>query len=179
MPYHVATEVLVGLLCAADLLLTVAVVRRLREHTSQLATLGAGGPPAQLLAVGSPLPAFSATSVDDATVDSATAQPAVVAFLSTTCRSCAEQLPELVDFLRADDRARDAAVVVVAGDDNAEGQRLVDQLRAVATVVREPRHGPVCHAFSTEIFPSFYLVSDGVVTANAISVTGLADPVPA
>lgn len=179
MPYLVAAVVLVGLLCAADLLLTMAVVRRLREHTRQLAELPAGGAPPELLPVGSPLPTFAGQSVDGDAVDSETAQPALVAFLSTTCRSCAEQLPELVRFLREGDVARGRSIVVVAGTDSADGEHLVDELRPVATVIREPRHGPVCHAFSTEIFPSFYLVADGVVTANTISVAGLVDPVPA
>ena len=178
MPYLVAAVVFVGLLCAADLLLTLAVIRRLREHTRQLGGLtGAAAP--ELLAAGAPVPAFSSESVDGVPVDSQTSAPAFVGFLSTTCQSCADQLPELVDFLSAGGMQRHAAVVVVAGPDSAEGERFVDELRPLSTVIREERHGPVCHAFSNEIFPTFYLAEDGVVTASSISVAGLVDPVPA
>lgn len=181
MPYLIAAVVFVGLLCAADLLLTMAVVRRLREHTRQLGGL-AGGAGSELLAVGAPVPPFTGESVDGEEVDSATMPPTFVGFLSTTCRSCADQLPELVSLLHARGargEERGAAAVVVAGPDSADSEHFVDQLRPIATVIREPRHGPVCHAFSNEIFPSFYLIEDGVVTANAISVEGLADPVAA
>ncbi|HSK95694.1 MAG TPA: hypothetical protein VK891_03675, partial [Euzebyales bacterium] len=149
MPYLVAAVVLVGTLCAVDLLLTMAVVRRLRELTRQLGGL-AGGAGVELLAVGAPLPAFTAESVDGQAVDSGTAAPAFVGFLSTTCRSCAEQLPELVEFLRrsqgeaparvpgdadvlrAGDARRGAAVVVVAGPHGPEGEQFVDELRRIS-----------------------------------------------
>lgn len=39
MPFLVTAVVLVGLLCAVDLLLTFAVLRRLREHTEELGRL--------------------------------------------------------------------------------------------------------------------------------------------
>ena len=178
MPYLVAAVVLVGVLCAADLLLTMAVVRRLREHTRQLGGLVGGAGP-ELLPVGARVPAFSGESVDGEQVDSEAKPPAFVGFLSTTCRSCADQLPELAQLLRSRGEDRGAAVVVVAGPDSAEGTHFIDALRPIATVVRESRHGPVCHAFSNEVFPTFYLVEDGVVTASAISVEGLADPVAA
>ncbi|WP_433187804.1 hypothetical protein [Actinoallomurus sp. CA-150999] len=35
MPYLVAAVVFVGLLCAFDLILTLAIVRRLREHAAR------------------------------------------------------------------------------------------------------------------------------------------------
>jgi hypothetical protein len=179
MPFLIAAVVVVGLLCAVDLLLTLAVIRRLREHTTQLAQLRAQAPDMGLLATGTPLPSFTATSVDGATVGGGAAGTRIVVLLSTTCPACATELPNVRNYLRTNEIARDAAVVVVAGPDNADADRFVADLTQVATVVREPFDGPVTTALSARAFPSYYLVSDGVVRSSAIAVGELVEPVPA
>lgn len=179
MPFLVAAVVLVGLLCAADLLLTMAVIRRLREHTHQLATLQRREPELGLLPAGSPLPTFAGQSVNGELVSSDTVRPEILAFLSTTCKACSTELPELVRYLRAGGVERAAAIVVVAGADSAEGRQLVDELNRVATVIREPMDGTIGRTFSVNVFPTFYLVSDATVRARAVAVAHLARPVAA
>lgn len=179
MPFLITAVALVGLLCLLDLLLTMAVIRRLREHTNQLAALRAAGPPPGLLPVGSPLPALTVHSIDGEQISSEETPPQLLAFLSTTCDVCTTQLPDLVQFLQAGRIARSAAIVVIIGPDSAEGQHLVNELGPVVTVIREPMDGPIGKAFSVNVFPTFYLVSDGVVGANAISVARLPQPVAA
>ncbi|MBC6461737.1 TlpA family protein disulfide reductase [Actinomadura sp. HBU206391] len=174
MPFLVAGMVLVGLMCAVDLLLTMAVIRRLREHTEQLADLRGGGDPSRsLLPAGSRLPTFEVRSVDGEVIDSETSGHELVAFLSTDCSVCLEESPELVRFIHAQRIDRSAAAVVVIGDDGPQAQHLVDELRSVAGVIREPWDGPVGRAFSAQVFPVFYLVSDGVVQGGSISIGGL------
>lgn len=173
-----AAVVLVGLLCVVDLLLTLAVIRRLRTHTEQLATLrdpAADNPFAGMVAAGSPVPAFTGRSVDGVPVDVATAQPELIVFFSTSCSACATELPELVALLGSGAHEGRRAVVIVAGQDNAGSVRFVDALRPVATVVREPFGGPILTAFAVDVYPTFYVVADGVVRGRAISVRGLAE----
>lgn len=177
MPLLVAAVVLVGLLGLLNLLLTMAVIRRLREHTTELARLARPAPLPELLPVGSPLPALTGESIDGEAVTSEASPPHLLAFLSTTCGACTDQLPELVRFVRALNLPRSAAIVAILGPDNAEGQHLMDVLRPVATVLREPIDGPIATAFSASVFPAFYLVANGVVEASAVSVARLPQPV--
>ncbi|WP_213451854.1 TlpA family protein disulfide reductase [Rhizomonospora bruguierae] len=171
--------VLVGLLGLLNLLLVLAVIRRLGEQTKQVNRLLSGPGLEQLLPVGAPLPAFTGESVDGRLITSAESPPQLLALLSTTCEACAAQLPDLRRFVEAETRSPAAAVVVIAGPDNAESQRLVDELRSVATVIREPFDGPIGKVFPAGIYPTFYLVADGTVRAGDISVAKLPRPVPA
>ncbi|HET6856330.1 MAG TPA: hypothetical protein VFH94_04445, partial [Streptomyces sp.] len=66
MPFVIATVVLVGLLCTLDLVLTVGVIKRLREHTELLAKQGGGR---MSLGPGDEVGAFSATTVDGEPAD--------------------------------------------------------------------------------------------------------------
>ncbi|MFI6599468.1 hypothetical protein ACIBHX_24715, partial [Nonomuraea sp. NPDC050536] len=71
MAYLIAVVVLVGVLCLLDLVLTLGVVRRLREHTKlvdalyeMVATMGAPAGPA----VGEVVGEFDVTTVDGSRV---------------------------------------------------------------------------------------------------------------
>ncbi|WP_433371901.1 TlpA family protein disulfide reductase [Streptosporangium sp. CA-115845] len=179
MPFLIAGMVFVGLLCAVDLLLTMAVIRRLREHTEQFAALQNGDPAQSLLREGTPLPAFDAESVDGETVNSQAAPPEVLALLSTECVVCLEEMPRFLRFLGDRGVDRSAAVVVIMGGDTPKAEKLVEGLRPVAQVVRQPWGGPIEKAFQARLFPNFYLASDGVVRVTSISVANLDRPVPA
>jgi hypothetical protein len=171
MPILIATVVSVALLGLLNLMLTLAVIRRLRVHTTQLAALTRGSPDLALLPAGTPLPALPGPDP---------AGLRLIAFLSTTCDVCHEQVPDLTRFLAAHGIARSAALVVVVGAvDDPAGQRLANPVDAVATVVREPSDGPVTSAFGVHLFPTFYLVDDGVVRSGAVAVSQLAEPVRA
>ncbi|GGO77871.1 TlpA family protein disulfide reductase [Nonomuraea cavernae] len=179
MPFLVAGMVVFGLLCLVNLVLTLAVIRRLREHTEQLVALKAGDPAEVLLATGTSLPVFEAESVDGETIDSRVTSPEVVALLSTECSVCLDQLPDLVGLITDRRVDRPAAVAVIMGDDSAQAEQLVEKLRPVASVVRQPWGGPIEKAFQARAFPAFYLASEGVVRAASISVMELDRPVPA
>lgn len=176
MPFLVAAVVLVGLLCALDLILTLAVIRRLRQHTAKLAQLSAAGG-GGLLPDGTPLPAFTAHSVDATWISERGWR--LVALLATTCGACAGQMPDLRALVRESGYPPESVLVVVAGPDTPEGGELVDAVRPIATVVREGRDGPLSQAFRASVFPAFYQVEDGVVRVGAVSVAGLGEDVPA
>ncbi|MEU4834743.1 hypothetical protein [Streptosporangium sp. NPDC023615] len=179
MPFLIAAVVFVGLLCLVDLVLTMAVIRRLRDHTQQLAALRSGDPAQSLLREGTPLPAFTAESVDGETIDSQAAPPEVLALLSTECVVCLDEMPNLVRFLGDRGVGRSAAIVAIVGDDTPKAGELVEGLRPVARVIRQPWDGPIEKAFQAKLFPNFYLVSGGVVRVASISVANLDRPVPA
>ncbi|MEO3829998.1 hypothetical protein [Actinomadura sp. B10D3] len=173
MPYLVAGVVLVGVLCAFDLILTLAVVRRLREHA---ALLEGGRTRVPFTPVGTTLPEFSASSLDGTAVTRAFfTEPTIVALFSTTCASCRERLPEFTDRIQGLDAGRVLAVIEGEQDDAAP---FTAALAPIATVVVEPVKGPVNTAFGHPASPSFYVVGDGaVVTSSTLSPAGL--PVPA
>lgn len=177
MAYLAAALVLVGLLAAVNLLFTVGVIRRLREHTQELADLRngriAGGDVA--LAVGSPVGEFAATSVDGRSVTlAALGDRPMVGFFSTSCSACHERLPAFLAFAAARPGGRDRILAVVTGPAE-ETTDLVRQLEPVATVVVEPDRGPIQQAFEVSGFPAFVLVRDGVAEASSFDLTSVAD----
>ncbi|WUI01375.1 redoxin domain-containing protein [Spirillospora sp. NBC_00431] len=174
MPYLVAGVVFVGVLCAFDLILTVAVVRRLRVHAALLEGERSLPP---LTPPGTRLPEFHGDGVDGATVTRAFfSGPTIVGLFSTTCGSCRERLPEFAGRLRALGDRR--ALAVVVGEDRDAAEPFVADLSPVATVVVEPEGGPVSAAFGYPAYPSFYIVNaDAEVTASTLTLDGL--PVPA
>lgn len=174
MPYLVAAVVLVGLLCVVNLWFTMAVVRRLREHTRLLSEVGSGTG-GRLEPTVDRVPAFTASTVDGQVVTGPNAGLAVVAFLATDCAACDTQLPGLLRYLSEERHDPERVLAVVAGVDTPKGERMVETLRTVASVVREPLDGAVCTAFAATRFPTFYLVEgDGDVRVGA----GVADALP-
>ncbi|MEV5556871.1 redoxin domain-containing protein [Nonomuraea wenchangensis] len=166
MSYLVVAVVLVGALCAVNLLLTLAVIRRLREHSAQLAADRPTRPP--LVAAGTALPGFTSAATDGTTVsrDFFTG-PTLVGMFSTTCSACHERLPEFTTRAESLGPGRALAVVV---DEKEDAGAFAAALAPVATVVVEPPDGPLGRAFQVSFFPAFYLV-DGraVITAAALT----------
>ena len=70
-----AAIVVVGLLCLADLLLTFGVIRRLREHTEQLAGLRGQDAPVTGLADGEIPEPFTALSISGERLSGPAAMP--------------------------------------------------------------------------------------------------------
>ncbi|WP_153532769.1 TlpA family protein disulfide reductase [Actinomadura macrotermitis] len=173
MPYLVAGVVFVGALSAFNLLLTLAVVRRLREHAALLEGERAAPP---FTPPGTPLPEFTAAALDGTALNRGFfTGPTVVGLFSTTCASCREHLPEFTERVGGLGAGRVLAVVV--GDRN-DAEPFTTALAPVATVAVEPQDGPVATAFGRPAFPGFYVVDENaVVTASLIRPADL--PVPA
>ncbi len=166
MPYLTAAVALIGLLAAVNLLLTIGVVRRLREQTTELAELRSRAPMGGTeisLPVGATVGSFEAATVDGHTVTLASlGERALVGFFSASCKPCKERLPGFVQHAAGRPDGRGTVLAVVAGTPEASVD-YVEQLRAVATVVVEPDQGPVQKAFGVTGFPAFLLVRDGEV----------------
>ena len=68
---------------------------------------------------------------------------------------------------------------MIVGDQD-QAADLAPGLAEAASVVIEPRRGPVTSAFSNTGFPTFYLIGpDGRIEASGASVRMVADAVPA
>ncbi|MCW3815091.1 redoxin domain-containing protein [Micromonospora sp. DR5-3] len=193
MPIVVAVLVVLTTLTLLNLLLTFGVIRKLREHTQELA---AGRPPVTL-SVGAQVPDFTASTDDGDVVSIASlrASGGLVAFLAPDCSGCQEQLPSVRSAL-AEALDTPAAVLIVltrlqpAPDrEDRERAELVAALGVLdsrATIVHEPLDGAVQSAFQVAAFPAFYLVdTDGRVAGvsnNASQLPNLSpgrDVVPA
>lgn len=157
----------VGALCLLNLLLTVGVIRRLKEHTTLIEAMNAP-PPAMVLSPGERIGAFTAETEDGARLSSDTlATELVVAVFSPGCAACTEQLPRFVQGARRSSaEGRDRVLAVVAGDRD-EYTEEIDRLSAVARVVVEKPGEGVSGALKAEAFPSFYRVApSGEVLAS-------------
>jgi hypothetical protein len=176
VPYLIAIVALVGTLCLVDLLLTLGVVRRLREQTKLIDALyeavgtgalaGAGGG----LAVGEVVADFDATTMDGTRVTrDLLPEGTVVAFLSPDCKGCHEQLPELASWAASQDRSR---VLAVVDGRSGDPEQLITTLSPVAQVITADAFSQVAGAFRVQSFPSFFQVDAGgrlLATAPRIS----------
>jgi thiol-disulfide isomerase/thioredoxin len=183
MAYLTAAVVLVVLLCLLDLLLTLGVIRRLREHANQLAQLPPGlsaGFPEELgVPVGETVAGFAATTTSGELVSrELLASRTFVGFFAPGCGPCEEQLPGFVEYARAMPGGREQTLaVVIAGEGNAKDTEYLEQLAPVVRVVAEAPGGPVQSAFAVHGYPALYLVDDGgVVVAGGMSMHALANP---
>lgn len=160
-----------GALCVLDLVLTLGIVKRLREHTEMLANSSAVD--TYTINVGESVGAFTASSVDGEEVTHQLPQDdTLVAFFSPTCGPCKDKLPKFVEHVERHGIARERVLVTVVGDAE-ESRGFIEQLRPVARVVSERPDGSLTAAFKVKAFPTVLRVSpDGaggtVVTANDV-----------
>ncbi|MEV0648824.1 hypothetical protein AB0I28_26565 [Phytomonospora sp. NPDC050363] len=163
MPFLVAAVVLVGAIATLNLLLTVGVIRRLREHTTQLAGIGdmsgPGGP-----SVGDPIEEFSTTAVDETPVARADLDSfALVSVMSPGCGPCEEKLPKLVEMLDSGELPKKSVLAVIAGSEE-DAVPMVTALQNLAVVVREePVSGAVQSAVGIRAYPTMFTAGEGKV----------------
>jgi thiol-disulfide isomerase/thioredoxin len=181
MGFVIAAVVLVGGLCVVDLLLTFAVLRRLRVHTdelNQLRTGVTGGRPGfdREGFVGRTLAPFVARTVDGREVsrDDLVGRPRLVAFFSATCAPCHARAPELAEWARGQRLAGadpvGPALAVVTGTGSGADQ-LVETLGGAATVIPEPDSSRIVDALGVSAFPTFLrLDADGTIADADISM---------
>jgi thiol-disulfide isomerase/thioredoxin len=171
MPFLTAAIVVVGLLCLLDLLLTLGVIRRLRDHTERLSALSAGrapaGAPDRMLAVGQVPADFAATTVDgDPVSKGLLGAPALVGFFSPGCAPCRERVPEFSAYAGRMPGGRDRTLAVVVGN-GERGSQLASELKGVGHVVVEAPGGPVSTAFGVHGFPALCVLDSGGAIAAA------------
>lgn len=179
LPYLIAAVVLVGVLCLLDLLLTVAVIRRLREHAGRLDRLGTGAMPEPGIAPGTVAPAFETTATDGRSVTQNDLGAGVLAFVSVSCEACEEQMPRFERYV-AEAGLPSSKVLVVVVDRQEPPAEYVAGLETYATVVVENHEGTVGAPWRALAFPMFYSVDEHLtVRTTSFDVAGLpAPPVP-
>ena len=153
MVYLAAAVGVLSLVCFANTLLTLGVVRRLREQRHPAEADGGG-----LARPGMVVGTFAVETVAGDRVDrDMLTSGTVVAFFAPGCTPCHQRLPHFVrEMARMPGGRDDVLAVVVGGRDEAEA--MVDSLSPVAHVVVEPAIGPVANAFDTTGFPAIYLI---------------------
>ncbi|QXE38752.1 hypothetical protein KQY30_35645 [Streptomyces sp. GMY02] len=183
MPLLVALVVLVGALCVLDLVLTVGVIKRLREHTELLTA----PPPEPAVTVGERVGEFAATTVGGSPLGPQDfAGETLVAFFSPTCKPCNEKLPDFLRYARTPVAGEQSPVAVVVGEP-AQANDFASRLAPVARVVVERPGGAMGTAFKADMYPTLLKVApadDGtlVVTDNAAALersAAVAAPIPA
>ncbi|HEY1177205.1 MAG TPA: hypothetical protein VGF17_13700 [Phytomonospora sp.] len=165
MPFLIAAVVLVGAIATLNLLLTVGVIRRLREHTAQLAEFSGSGVPSGPV-VGDPIEDFTTAAVDDTAIARADLDSyALVSVMSPGCGPCEEKLPKLVAMLEDGSLPKRSVLAVIAGGEE-EAVPMVTALQDLAVVVREePVSGAVQSAVGIRAYPTMFTAGDGKVAS--------------
>ncbi|HCT81602.1 MAG TPA: hypothetical protein DGG94_07380 [Micromonosporaceae bacterium] len=159
MPYLTAAVVLLGAIGLLNLVLTMGIIRRLREHSQQIG-MACGADGDELPAVGTTIAEFEAFSIDDLRISRDTlSAPTSIGFFSPNCNPCRERLPEFI--AHAAVTGRDRTLAVVVGLANDDTQELADSLATVAQVVIEQPNGPLSIAFGAVNVPALYLIDQG------------------
>ena len=173
MVYLVAAVVLVGALGLTNLVLTLGVIRRLREHTELLSNRIPPGP--SIRAAGETVDDFATTTVDGRSFRRGDlADGTLVGFFAPGCTACAKQLSQFLELAEAWPGGRAGTVAIVVGA--AESSRtLCDELGRVAgTVLREGEDPVVSMAFAVTAFPAYAVVdAGGLVAAGALNLESL------
>ncbi|MFJ1577830.1 MULTISPECIES: hypothetical protein [unclassified Streptomyces] len=184
MPILIGLVVLVGLLCTLDLILTVGVIKRLREQSDELARMDRG--PTASLTKGDEVLAFeTATTEGERLSREQLADGTAVAFFSPDCPACRKKTPAFLEYARTAPGGRGRVVAVVVGEPD-EAAAYAAELAPVAQVVVEEQGGPMSLAFAVIGFPAVLQVArDGkgtlVVTTDNLDLdrVGAATVVPA
>ncbi len=181
MALLVAAVTVVGALGVVNLIFSLGVIRRLREHTEILDRLAAGGGAqgeSVMLRPGETVGDFVATTMDGERVSrGALVGSTLVGFFSPDCAPCEERLPEFVDHAEHHPGGRRQVLAVIVAQDEDTAGPVVAELASVARVVRDVGAGPVPRAFGVHGFPAFALVEPGgMVRASGYELSALAEP---
>ncbi|WP_433498558.1 hypothetical protein ACQP1K_27350 [Sphaerimonospora sp. CA-214678] len=174
VPFLVTAVVLIGAICALDLILTLGVIKRLRSHSEILSNRNNEGPPA--MEVGEEVGRFETSTLDDVRITwEGTREGTIVAFFSPTCAPCKAKLPNFLEHSRTL-RAGDPRPVAVVVGDSADADEFLSALRPVADVVLENHEGVMAKAFQVTAFPTVLMVApdaSGVlrVTDNNVALS--------
>lgn len=147
-----------GVTVALNITLTVGIVRRLREHSTQLTQLR--DPDAVMAPVKTVTGEFSTQTLDGESLSERDWRGlTLIGFFSPTCSACHERLPQFVEHASRMPGGRQQVLAVVVGEEGTDEQAA--RLAAVARTVVEAPNGPLVKAFSVRGFPAFAMVDDG------------------
>ncbi|HEV2890714.1 MAG TPA: hypothetical protein VGX28_10090 [Frankiaceae bacterium] len=168
-----AVVVLLAVVTAAHLLLTFALIRRVRLLQEQ----GVGGHAAEgVPRVGSRVGSFETETTTGRRLTEADVADALVVFLSPGCAPC---LTLADDLLRKP--PSEAITVFVAGEPGPDTDAMADRVARLGTVAVVGDGGGPVTAFGAEAFPSVVRTRGGVVEAAGLRMkdVGSATAAPA
>ncbi|MEV6968306.1 TlpA disulfide reductase family protein [Hamadaea sp. NPDC051192] len=168
MGFLIAGLVLVGLLSLLNLLLILAMARRLRTPGVLTTVRAATGPvDRQQRRPGDRVASFSGRFDDTG----------LVAFLSPSCPPCQELLPEVLAYAREAGPRRVLAVVV---DDNEDPAKVAEEVAAfdgLAHVVVARTGDELTGTFGVDAYPAVFLIAaDGTVVMSGHDLAGVPRP---
>ncbi len=171
MGYLAAAVVLVAIVSSLNLLFTYGVIRRLREHTEQIAAISAGDGrgPAPMRDTGTEPDVFNdQVTTDGRPLTHGELRGMLVGFFAPGCAPCREQSRAFVERAAALGQERTLAIVAGTADSAPD---LVRALESATRVLVEPDRGPVQAAFGVTGFPAFCLLDDdGRIKATGFAV---------
>jgi thiol-disulfide isomerase/thioredoxin len=167
LPFIAGGVVVAIALTVLNLVLTIGVIRRLREHNELLSARPATGSAEVMLGLGETPDDFNVLTTDGERVSRETlVGEQLVGFFSPGCGPCEELVPRFAERAAAVGRAH-ALAVVAAGPEEAGG--FLARLEPVARVVLDRDTDPesVSRSFKVQGFPAICLLDeDRVVTAS-------------
>jgi thiol-disulfide isomerase/thioredoxin len=167
MGFLAVAVIAVAALGLLNLLLTLAVIRRLRVHTE---LLSARPDPAagSVIAVGERPGDFAGVDVTGLPVPGD--GPRLVGFFSPECQPCKEKLPAFLALAAEYPQGRSRVLAVVTGDGPGVAE-FTGRLSRVAQVLVESRDGPVTTAFQVTGFPAWCVLDEhGVVQLSGVGL---------
>jgi thiol-disulfide isomerase/thioredoxin len=165
---------LIGALTVANLIFTMGVTRRLREHQQLFERHGTAGRPVSGLPIGSMVGEFSATTVDgrertNANLTSTT----LIGFFSEGCEPCEELIPRFIESGRKYLGGAERVIAVISGP--ADGVAATRLAGAGDVIAGDPARS-VIKSFKVEAFPTLMLIGvDGRVRASDFELSMLAE----
>jgi thiol-disulfide isomerase/thioredoxin len=178
MVYLSAAVALIGALGVFNLLISLAVIRRLRSHDGA-PRRAPGAALAVTLPTGQSIGDFAVTTAAGRMISGDSLdQLTLVGFFSPACPPCKERVPQ---FLRYAARFPGEVISVAVGDDSdLETQALAARLAVAGDVVTEAARGPMGTAFGVGGYPALCLVEpSGRIVASGTAIGDLPVPVPA
>jgi thiol-disulfide isomerase/thioredoxin len=167
----VAVAVL-AVLVLLDLVLTLGVVRRLRDHSTRIGVLqGIQPEEASLPDAGAEIAPFTVVTASGTLTNDDLAEPTLVGFFTPDCPSCEEKLPTFLSYAHEFPGGKARVIGVVASESGGVSYR--NALSEVATVATERERGDMQKAFGVQAFPTFLVIVDGQIVQATHHVTDL------
>lgn len=176
MGYVVAAVVLVGALCLFNLVLSLGLIRRVREQGRTLDGLAGLDVVSSTIPAGGRPGAFTTTTTVGRTVSlESLVSATLVGFFSPNCEPCKERVPQFLEYAGQFDGT---VLSIAVGDSGLSDTReLATTLGQVGDVVVETENGPVNRAFGVRGYPALCVVApSGQVVASGYQIDAL--PVP-
>jgi peroxiredoxin len=147
-----ASQIALWLVVLTNLVLTIAIIRRLNAD---------GGTSRAGLHVGAPAPSFSASTLDGKTITSKDLRRrTVLLFLSPGCPPCTESLPEYVR-LSAMSKSSGTELLIVSSGDAPSTRQMLAEARVQGDMLVAPRaENTFFDNYKISATPQFILVQD-------------------